>query len=36
MGRAVYHPSNERDEYHWICATCFNDLKDYFGWALKS
>jgi len=29
-------PEQQRDDYHWICPTCFNDLKDYFGWTLKS
>lgn len=23
------------DEYHWVCATCFDDLKDTFGWRLR-
>jgi hypothetical protein len=23
-----------RDNYHWVCATCFEDFKDYFGWKI--
>lgn len=23
------------DRYHWICAACFGDFKDRFGWRLE-
>ena len=25
-----------RDNYHWVCPTCFEDFKDYFGWTIAS
>ena len=23
-----------RDNYHWVCPTCFQDFKDHFGWTI--
>ena len=25
----------DNDEYHWICATCFNDFRDLYRWKVK-
>jgi hypothetical protein len=22
------------DQYRWICLTCFDDFREYFGWTL--
>ena len=24
-----------KDEYHWICAQCFADFRDLFGWSVQ-
>jgi hypothetical protein len=30
------HPEQQRrDNYHWVCPTCFEDFKDYFGWTIS-
>jgi hypothetical protein len=23
-----------RDNYHWVCPTCFQDFKDHSGWTI--
>jgi hypothetical protein len=34
-GPAGSHPEAQRDDYHWVCPTCFDDFKEYFGWTLS-
>ena len=24
----------QRDDYHWVCPTCFEDFKEHLGWRL--
>jgi len=26
----------QRADYHWICPACFADLKEHFGWTVRS
>jgi hypothetical protein len=33
-GPAGRPEEERRDNYHWVCTTCFEDFKDYFGWTI--
>jgi hypothetical protein len=35
-GPAGRSDEQRRDNYHWVCPTCFEDFKDYFGWTIAS
>jgi hypothetical protein len=25
----------QRDGYHWVCRSCFDDLREYFAWSAR-
>jgi len=33
-GYATVASEQHRDDYYWICSTCFNDLNEHFKWKL--
>jgi hypothetical protein len=33
-GPAGRPDEQRRDNYHWVCPTCFQDFKDHFGWTI--
>jgi hypothetical protein len=33
-GGDLQHGYSTEDGYHWICAQCFGDFRDEFGWQL--
>jgi hypothetical protein len=35
-GPGTLPPEQQRECYYWICPTCFNDFKDYFGWTVET
>jgi hypothetical protein len=28
-------PADPRDDYYWVCATCFDDFREHLGWSLR-
>ena len=33
-GPAGRPDEQRRDNYHWVCPTCFDDFKEHFGWTI--
>lgn len=29
-------PADPRDDYYWVCPTCFDDFREHLGWTLRA